>query len=102
MDNDYRLPILLLMPLIGAVVAPFLPDGRTTRRWALVVCVATALYGFYLALRFHWDGGAGIQYVYRGAPIAGLGLSFSLGIDSISLWLILLTVLLMPLAVAAS
>ena len=102
MENDFRLPILLLMPLIGAVVAPLLPDARTTRRWALLVCVATALYGFYLALRFHWDDTAAIQFAYRGAPVAGLGVSFSLGIDSISLWLVLLTVLLMPPAVAAS
>src|SRR3954465_10534886 len=102
MENDYRLPVLLLLPLIGAVVAPFLPDGRTTRRWALLVTVATAVYGFYLAMAFRFDAGAAIQFPYRGSPVAGLGLSLSLGIDSISLWLVLLTVLLMPLAVAAS
>jgi len=102
MDNDYRLPILLLLPLLGAVVAPFMPDARTTRRWALVVSVATALYGFYIAFRFHFDHSEAIQFVYRGTAVAGLGLSFSLGIDSISLWLVLLTVLLVPLAVAAS
>src|SRR5436190_18982510 len=102
MDHDFRLPVLLLLPLIGAVVAPFLPDGRTTRRWALLVTVATAVYGFYLAMAFKFDAGAAIQFSYRGSPVAGLGLSLSLGIDSISLWLVLLTVLLMPLAVAAS
>ena len=102
MDNDYRLPILLLMPLVGALVAPFLPDARTTRRWSLLVCLATAAYGLYLALRFHWGDPAAVQFPYRGGAVAGLGLSFSLGIDSISLWLILLTVALMPLAVAAS
>jgi NADH-quinone oxidoreductase subunit M len=98
----YQLPILLLIPLIGAVVAPFLPDGRTTRRWALLVSIATALYGFSIALRFQWDAGAAIQFTYKGAAVADLGLSFSLGIDSISLWLVLLTVLLMPPAIAAS
>jgi len=102
MPQDYRLPILLLMPLVGAIVAPFMPDARTTRRWALLVTVATALYGFYLALRFHYDNAAATQFPFQGGAVAGLGLSFSLGIDSISLWLILLTVLLMPLAVAAS
>jgi NADH-quinone oxidoreductase subunit M len=102
MADDYRLPILLLMPLVGAIVAPFLPDARTTRRWSLLVTVATALYGFYLALRFHYDNSAAIQFPFQGGAVTGLGLSFSLGMDSISLWLVLLTVVLMPLAVAAS
>src|SRR3954451_21627619 len=102
MDNDFRLPVLLLLPLIGAVVAPFLPDGRTTRRWALLVSVGTEVYGFYLAMAFRFDAGAAIQFPFRGFPFAGLGLSLSIGIDSISLWLVLLTVLLMPLAVATS
>src|SRR5256885_12552867 len=101
METDFRLPVLLLLPLVGAVVAPFLPDGRTTRRWALLVTVATALYGFYLALAFKFDAGAAIQFGYRGSPVAGLGLSLSLGIDSISLWLGPLTVLLMPLSAPA-
>src|SRR4051794_18593540 len=102
MDNDFRLPVLLLLPLIGAVVAPFLPDRRTTRRSALLASVGTAAYPFYLALAFRYDAGAAIQFGYRGSPVVGLGLSLRLGIDAISLWLVLLTVLLMPLAVAAS
>ena len=102
MQNYAHLPMLLLIPIVGAVVAPFLPDGRMTRRWALAVTVVDALYGFYIALAFNWGGGAEIQLPYRGDVMPGLGLSFSLGIDAISLWLILLTVLLMPLAVAAS
>ena len=99
--EKYYLPILLLLPLVGAVVTPFLPDGRTARRFALAVTVATALFGFYLAIVFPY-GGAGQQYNYTGDVMPGLGLAFSVGIDSISLWLVLLTVLLMPLAVAAS
>ena len=102
MENHYHLPVLLLLPLIGAVVTPFLPDGRTARRWALAVTVATALFGFYLAFAFRFDAGAEIQFGYHGDVMPGLGLAFSLGIDAISLWLVLLTVLLMPLAVAAS
>src|SRR6185369_13715692 len=50
----------------------------------------------------HYDNAAATQFPFQGGAVVGLGLSFSLGIDSISLWLILLTVLLMPLAVAAS
>jgi NADH-quinone oxidoreductase subunit M len=102
MSNDYRLPILLLIPLVGALVAPLLPDGRTTRRWALIVSLAAALYGIYIALRFNFESTAAVQFAYRGTVMAGLGASFSLGIDSISLWLVLLTVGLMPLAIAAS
>jgi NADH-quinone oxidoreductase subunit M len=102
MSNDYRLPILLLIPLVGALVAPLLPDGRTARRWALLVGVAAAAYGVYVALRFNFESAAAIQFAYHGAVMAGVGASFSLGIDSISLWLVLLTVGLTPLAIAAS
>ena len=103
MANDYRLPILLLIPLIGAIVAPFLPDGRSTRRWALMVSVVGALYGVYLAFAFRFgDTAPVVQFPYQGTTLQGLGVSFSLGLNGISLWLVLLTVVLMPLAVAAS
>jgi NADH-quinone oxidoreductase subunit M len=44
----------------------------------------------------------GQQLTIDGPGIPSLGFSVSLGVDSISLWLMLLTVLLAPLSIAAS
>jgi NADH-quinone oxidoreductase subunit M len=104
MENDPRLPILLLIPLVGAVAAPFMPDNRTARRWALLASVATAAYAVYLSILFFTSGAGGTQFLVNGGAfrVSDIGLSFSLGLDAIGLWLVLLTVLLTPLAVAAS
>jgi NADH-quinone oxidoreductase subunit M len=116
--NNYQLPILLLIPLIGAVAAPFMPDNRTTRRWALLNSIATAVYALYLAIRFFVgfvstaDGGMkaavavsdGVKFIFLGGvfQVHDIGFAFSLGIDAIGVWLVLLTALLSPLAIAAS
>jgi NADH-quinone oxidoreductase subunit M len=103
--NDYRLVILLLIPLVGSIVASLLPDARTTRRWALAVSLAAAGYAAYLAFAYFADPGRGAKFLFsptRGFAVADVGFSFGLGVDSIGLWLVLLTVLLMPLAIAAS
>jgi NADH-quinone oxidoreductase subunit M len=54
-----------------------------------------------LASRFDWTNGAD-QFIFKTTPMAGIGASFSLAADSISMLLVLLTVILHPLAVTAS
>src|SRR5688572_30526324 len=104
--NDYRLVILLAIPLVGAVAATFMPDARTTRRWALAISLATFAYSDYLAVRFFGSagGGGGVmsQFRFSGFGVSDIGFALSLGVDSISLWLVLLTTGLTPLAIAAS
>ncbi|HZN64940.1 MAG TPA: NADH-quinone oxidoreductase subunit M [Tepidisphaeraceae bacterium] len=106
MPNDYGLLVLLLIPLVGAVGAALMPDGRTARRWALLVSLATFAFGVYLAVAFNFAQPERLQFVHNGAAygfaVGDIGFAFNLGLDSISLWLVLLTVLLMPLAIAAS
>src|SRR5881396_2709757 len=104
MEHDLRLPILLLIPLVGAVAAPFMPDSRTTRRWALLISVATAVYAVYIAIQFFRASPDGMMFAFNGGvlSIPDIGLAFGLGVDAIGLWLVLLTALLSPLAVAAS
>src|SRR4051812_30174210 len=120
------LPLLLLaIPAVGAIVAALLPrDARAAaRNWALLVSVVTLAVAAFTVWRFSFDqkldptspdamqasvqmefarplgGSAGDAQLTR---IQNIGFAFHLGIDSISLWLILLTALLQPLAVAAS
>jgi NADH-quinone oxidoreductase subunit M len=95
------LPILLLLvPALGALGGALLPQ-TAARGWALLVSLVTLLISLIMAFRFQYDAG-GLQFVYSGFVLKSVGASFSLGIDSISLWLTLLTALLMPLAILAS
>jgi NADH-quinone oxidoreductase subunit M len=111
--------LLLVIPLVGALVCAFLP-ARSAKGWALLVSLATAAAGAGLAWSFNFhqtlpadsmdpiNDSVQIYWPVRFATdigsysISDIGFSFLLGIDSISLWLILLTVLLTPLALLAS
>jgi NADH-quinone oxidoreductase subunit M len=94
------LVILLLIPASGALIGALLPVAAA-RSWALLISAATFVVGLVIALQFNFHQTAGFQFVFNCAPLP-INSSFSLGIDAISLWLILLTVLLMPLSIAAS
>src|SRR3954451_11519386 len=117
--NNVLLPILILIPLAGALIGALLPDAKLARTWALFVSLATLGVAVALAAQFnfHQDAQAGasaVQVRYAPSPSgpasgefsfsisAPIGFSFSLGMDTISLWLVLLTVILQPLAIAAS
>lgn len=94
---------LLVIPLIGAVIGAFMRGEKAPRIWALVVSLATAAVGAGLLASFDFSSPA-MQFVSRSQVLSApeIGVSLSLGIDSVSLWLIVLTVVLMPLAIGAS
>ena len=96
------LSIIIFLPLVGALVALFLGRNRTAAKvWALVVALADlALAGVLLGFFDH--GEAGFQFVDRLAWIEPLGISYHVGVDGISLWMLLLAALLSPIAVLAS
>ena len=103
MENVW-LVILLIVPLIGAAVCALVTD-RMARVWGLGVSLLTALVGVTIAGQFDWHGGKELAWGFgelNPFSIQGIGFALKLGVDAVSLWLVLLTVLLMPLAIAAS
>jgi NADH-quinone oxidoreductase subunit M len=96
------LSIVIFLPLAGAVVAVLLGRHRTAAKvWTLAVAVADlALAGVLWGLFDYGYGG--MQLVDRLEWIAPLGISYSVGVDGISLWLVLLTALLGLVAVLVS
>jgi NADH-quinone oxidoreductase subunit M len=119
---SFLLVLLLLLPLLGAAICAFVPAGFA-RVWALIVSVLTLVVGIGLASKFdfHQDlsrsGGSvlaqtidsvQIEYPAKSTAfpdrimIGDIKFEFRLGVDSISLWLVILTVGLMPLALLAS
>jgi NADH-quinone oxidoreductase subunit M len=92
------LSLLVFLPLAGAVVLVSLPAaaGRWHRGWALAV----ALGEFALSVPLWWRSWeAGWHLVERHAWLPGLGADYHLGMDGISMLLVLLTTLMTAVAV---
>ena len=85
---------------------PVLLAGRgmrddVARSIALFVAVATFVASLGIYGRFE-AADAGFQMVERAVWIRSLGISYALGVDGVSLWMVLLTTFLFPLAILAS
>ncbi len=103
--NQLGFPILsifIFLPLAGAFVALLLGKNRTALKiWALVIALADLVLACVLWGFFDY-GRAGMQFVDRFAWIEPLGISYYVGVDGISLWMLLLTAFLCLVAVAVS
>ncbi|HQY95150.1 MAG: NADH-quinone oxidoreductase subunit M [Caldilinea sp.] len=94
----YLLTIITFLPLLGAAVVMFAP-GDGTKKW---LALATTLVTFVVSLLLwtNWQQGeAGMQFVEDAVWFAPLGIRYTLGVDGISLFLVLLTTFLTPIAV---
>src|SRR5436190_17923313 len=97
------LVLLLLVPMIGAVACAAMPKPKGARQLALFFSLGTLLISLIAAARFFAaPHGAPTDLGYTGASIDAIGFRFHLGVDATSMWLILLTTALQPLAIAAS
>ena len=96
--------ILMLIPLLGAVAVAFLPRGRDemVRPISLVTTLIALAVSILAAVQFDWAKTDSIQLLANINWVESFGLSFSFGIDSVSLWLVLLTTFLMPIVVLGS
>ena len=91
-----------LLPLIGAGLIALLPvtNAKLVKQSALLVSVLVAALGITMTVGFD-RGATGFQYIERYSWIPSLGISYQLGVDGISLILILLSVLLVPIVILA-
>ncbi|HTW93612.1 MAG TPA: NADH-quinone oxidoreductase subunit M, partial [Tepidisphaeraceae bacterium] len=99
--DAYVLAILILLPLVGAAVGAFIHE-KNAKAWALGVSLATLGVSIITLVGFDFSRSAQFQFTWNGPEVASAGFGFSLGIDSIGLWLMILTTVLGPLAIAAS
>jgi NADH-quinone oxidoreductase subunit M len=103
MNLDHSiLSLITFVPLAGAIVLALLPDKGKTMQWgALAVSLIT--FALTLHLPFHYDYTAkGFQFEQNAAWIASPAIRYHLGVDGLSLWLIVLTGFLAPLGVLIS
>ncbi|MDZ7373666.1 MAG: NADH-quinone oxidoreductase subunit M [candidate division KSB1 bacterium] len=100
------LPILstiVFLPLVGAVTLLLVPREREAWiRWlTLGFTAAVFVLSLPLFTRFN-EGTAAFQFVEHAPWIPAYGISYKLGVDGISLLLVLLTTFLMPITVLSS
>jgi NADH-quinone oxidoreductase subunit M len=98
--DRWILHALVLLPLAG-VVPVLLGDERGAKRMALAVTVLE----FLLSIGLWWivqPNMSGMQLESTAPWIPRWGISYRVGIDGISLFMVLLTTVMMPLSVLAS
>src|SRR6476659_4144920 len=103
---QYLLTILILLPVAGALAMvgySFVSSRREEHyRWiALIVTVATFAISLVL-LRGVGASGAEFRFEENISWIGSIGARYHVAVDGISLWLVLLTTLLMPIAILSS
>ena len=104
--NQLNFPILSLVtlfPVLGALIIAFIPrDREEPIKW---VAFVTSLVTFVLSLPLYFYFQADthvIQFVERFPWIEPWGINYYVGVDGLSLLLVLLTTFLTPLAVLSS
>jgi len=101
--HDHLLSVVLFTPLVGAVLLLFIP--RDTQALHKVVGNLFGVLGFLVSLPLviHFPVGSN-DYAFRETAdwIPSIGAKYSLGIDGISLLLVMLTTLLGMIAITSS
>ncbi len=101
--NNYLLTLILFTPAIGALLMVFLPrEPRGLLRWAaFIISLIPFVLSLYLWSQFDRSG-VGFQFQEQYTWYAAINSSYHVGVDGLSLTMVLLTTLLTPLAILAS
>ncbi len=101
--NTHLLSLILFFPALSAIVMLFLPKDETRLlRW-FAFAASLIPFALSLALWFSFNPTAvGYQFEEKYIWYAAIGSSLHLGVDGLSLTMVLLTTLLTPLAILAS
>lgn len=102
MLTDHILTLITFVPVAGAIVVALLPrNGRVVRWWALLVSLVTFALTLHLPAHFVY-GQTGFQFVENYAWITSPAIRYHLGVDGLSMWLIVLTGFLSVVGVLTS
>jgi NADH-quinone oxidoreductase subunit M len=98
------LTLTTFLPLLGAIMV--LAGGRGLKdpaaRWlALAVSLGTFVVSLVLLGRFDPAEGS-FQMVEEANWVRSVGLTYTVGVDGVSIWMVLLTTFLFPIAILAS
>ena len=105
MEDISLVTVVFMLPLVGVFALVFVRNLTDyTVRW-LTLIVSLITFGASLLLLRNFDTGvAGLQMVHQWDWIeaGGVTIRYYVGVDGISIWMVLLTTFIMPLAILAS
>jgi NADH-quinone oxidoreductase subunit M len=96
------LTIIVFLPLVGAALVALLPaasESHLAKPIGMVAALAELGLVAFLVVDFT-SGQAGFQFVSQHSWIGQFGISWKVGVDGISLFLVAMTALLFPVAMA--
>jgi len=97
------LTVVIFFPLAGVLLLLFLPKGnlRLIRNAALLTALTECLLSLPIVFLFD-DATSSMQFVERASWISGYGIEYHVGVDGISLWLVMLTTFLLPTTILST
>ncbi len=103
-ENFPWLTTIILFPVVASLAIPFLPDkdGKTVRWYSLVVGLLDFLLIVYTFYTYYDFSDPGMQLVERYAWVPQIDLNWSVGVDGLSMPLVILTGFITTLAILAA
>ncbi|MCX6258869.1 MAG: NADH-quinone oxidoreductase subunit M [Bacteroidia bacterium] len=89
--------LLIILPLIAGLILFFLKNEKRVMMLALTACLAELIVLIYCL--FHFSPSGGIQFAMQQYWIYSPDVRFSIGLDGISITMVLLTSLIVPLVI---
>jgi NADH-quinone oxidoreductase subunit M len=96
------LTVITFAPLAGAAILSVLPGRALTAHRVGALAATVITFAFSLGMLGAYYGGPGFQLVDRATWVGPLNFQYVLGVDGISVWLVVLTTFLMPAAILVS
>jgi NADH-quinone oxidoreductase subunit M len=102
-QNTWILTILTFFPLVGILILLLIDKSKhaAIKTITFIISSLVAIFSLYIYLNFD-PASASMQFSINKSWIESLGINYHLGIDGISLFLVLLTTFLTPLAILSS
>lgn len=97
------LTLVGVSPLIGALIVLLIPAKKSEliKRAAFIITLLIALFSILLAVRFD-KAITGFQFIQSNSWISAFNVNFAVGVDGISLVLILLSTILVPVVILST
>jgi NADH-quinone oxidoreductase subunit M len=96
------LTFLILVPALGAILVGLLPREPKGLARGVALAVALCELGLSLGILIHWHPHAIFQFEQTIPWVKSAGIQWHVGVDGLSVWLVLLTTVLTPIVILSS
>ena len=98
------LSLLLLIPVIGSIILSFVSDNERMKKIALATSLLNLLLSIYMWVQFD-SSTTQFQFVQSPSAISDIALNFyqfNIGVDGLSIYFVLLTTFITPIAILSN